>query len=486
MNEALPTARPCRPAALTVLVCSIFLLLLVPRLASYGMFLDGVTYAAIGRNLAQGTGHFWLPHYTQTLYPIFFEHPPLVFWCLGQLYGLLGDSLYIEAGWGLAVGVFTLGCCIALWRELGSKSGAWWPCLLFACMPLTSWVFTNNMLEGPLTVCTTAACWACARGLGHRTSAHTAWLWGVLAAAGCVAGFLCKGPAALFVVAVPCLLRRACKASYRRLGLVQGGLALGLAACAGAVLRQPQAQAFLAQYWEQQVSRGLWGLRETRASHLYIVGRLLAELLIPVGLTTLLTYLGRARLSPQARGLGLCALAASLPVALSAKQNGWYIFASLPLYALALAHLTDDAAAALQARVLATHARHVWTLTAACLLMMVVGTLYEAGRARKHVDFHQAFTQQPLQLNGALVQVCNAKMLTDYSLHANMARQFAVSLTAAPAPLLLVDRRADCVVPASCQLLHPLKPARLALYRCETTAVARRDELPSWRGESRR
>lgn len=43
------------------------------------MFVDGVTYAAIARNLAQGNGSFWSPFYTATLYPQFFEHPPLGF-----------------------------------------------------------------------------------------------------------------------------------------------------------------------------------------------------------------------------------------------------------------------------------------------------------------------------------------------------------------------------------------------------------------------
>ena len=50
---------------------------LLPRLAHRGMFLDGVTYASIARNLAEGRGRFWAPHYTATIYPAFHEHPPL-------------------------------------------------------------------------------------------------------------------------------------------------------------------------------------------------------------------------------------------------------------------------------------------------------------------------------------------------------------------------------------------------------------------------
>lgn len=52
-------------------------LLLIPTLVQDGMFLDGITYSAISRNMANGIGSFWHPHYTETLYPHFNEHPPL-------------------------------------------------------------------------------------------------------------------------------------------------------------------------------------------------------------------------------------------------------------------------------------------------------------------------------------------------------------------------------------------------------------------------
>ena len=40
----------------------------VPRVTHRGMFVDGVTYASIARNLAEGHGSFWSPSYTATLY----------------------------------------------------------------------------------------------------------------------------------------------------------------------------------------------------------------------------------------------------------------------------------------------------------------------------------------------------------------------------------------------------------------------------------
>src|SRR5262245_12228702 len=63
----------------------------VPRVAHRGMFVDGVTYASVARNLAEGRGRFWAPSYTATLYPEFYEHPPLGFWLQSRWFRLLGD-----------------------------------------------------------------------------------------------------------------------------------------------------------------------------------------------------------------------------------------------------------------------------------------------------------------------------------------------------------------------------------------------------------
>ena len=41
------------------------LALTVPRLWQRGMFLDGVTYAVVARNMADGVGTFWAPSFSE-------------------------------------------------------------------------------------------------------------------------------------------------------------------------------------------------------------------------------------------------------------------------------------------------------------------------------------------------------------------------------------------------------------------------------------
>ena len=49
--------------------------LLLPLLFTQGMFFDGLTFAAIARNLNEGVGQFWSPQYTPYVHPEYFEHP---------------------------------------------------------------------------------------------------------------------------------------------------------------------------------------------------------------------------------------------------------------------------------------------------------------------------------------------------------------------------------------------------------------------------
>ena len=83
-----------------ILAFSLFSLTILPRLMSYGMFLDGVVYAALSHNLANGIGELWKPILTYTVHNPFYEHPPLAFWIQALLYYILGDSRFIESFYG--------------------------------------------------------------------------------------------------------------------------------------------------------------------------------------------------------------------------------------------------------------------------------------------------------------------------------------------------------------------------------------------------
>jgi 4-amino-4-deoxy-L-arabinose transferase-like glycosyltransferase len=83
----------------------VFTVLLLPALVQQGMFLDGVSYACIARNMAIGLGDFSHPHYTTTLYPVCYEQPPLVYWLQSLFFRLLGDHFWVERLYAICMAV---------------------------------------------------------------------------------------------------------------------------------------------------------------------------------------------------------------------------------------------------------------------------------------------------------------------------------------------------------------------------------------------
>ncbi|MGY0407078.1 MAG: glycosyltransferase family 39 protein [Polaribacter sp.] len=123
-----------------------------------GMFLDGVTYSAISKNLANGYGSFWEPHYTKTLFTSFHEHPPLVFIIESYFFKLFGNAFYTERIFSLATALLTAFGIIKCWKLLSDPSeikiNYWLPILIWLSVPLVSWSYKNNMLENTMGVFT--------------------------------------------------------------------------------------------------------------------------------------------------------------------------------------------------------------------------------------------------------------------------------------------------------------------------------------------
>lgn len=134
-------------------ITGIFFILICPNFLTEGMFMDGLMYSAISKNLANGIGTFWNPYLSETLFPEFHEHPPLAFGIQSIFYNLFGESFYVEKIYSvltfLIVGVFM----VLIWKELKkSIATAWIPLFLWIISCLVLWGATNNILENTMAV----------------------------------------------------------------------------------------------------------------------------------------------------------------------------------------------------------------------------------------------------------------------------------------------------------------------------------------------
>ena len=97
-------------------VLTLYFLLLGYKLLRLGIHGDGVEYAAVARNMADGVGTFWKPYLDDTIHPVFHEHPPLVFWIQSHFFRLFGDGPYLEAFYGFFIGLI-ISVLIAIRRS---------------------------------------------------------------------------------------------------------------------------------------------------------------------------------------------------------------------------------------------------------------------------------------------------------------------------------------------------------------------------------
>ncbi|MBK9389464.1 MAG: glycosyltransferase family 39 protein [Bacteroidetes bacterium] len=120
---------------------------------SDGMFMDGTIYAVLSRNMANGTGTFWHPHFTDTFFPVFVEHPPLAFGIEGILFRIFGDNRFVERFYSLLTIFITAIVIVYIWKAILKKSSTGWlPLLFWITMPTVNWISVNHMLENTLAI----------------------------------------------------------------------------------------------------------------------------------------------------------------------------------------------------------------------------------------------------------------------------------------------------------------------------------------------
>lgn len=177
-------------------VFGIILIIISPSLLSDGMFLDGLLYAVISKNLANGIGDFWHLHLTKTLSPIFFEHPPLAFGLQSLFFKILGDSIFVEKLYSFLTYVVTGIIIVKIWKKLivnNSNQTAWLPLLLWITIPLVFWAIPNNMLENTMMIFTSLSVLFILKSFENRR-----FLYLFLAGLSLFGAFLCKGFVGLF------------------------------------------------------------------------------------------------------------------------------------------------------------------------------------------------------------------------------------------------------------------------------------------------
>lgn len=332
--------------------------LLARRLLREGLFGDGLTYASIARNMAEGRGTFWQPFFSSSFWlpynrtTVFYDHPPLMFGLQAQLFRWLGDTPYTEKIYCGGVIVLTAVLMLQLWRRLlpgrhPLRAWGWLPLLCWYSFRTAEWCNAQNLLDGTMSLFCLAAVWAMLNCFSEPRRAFAGVLAAILAL---LAAFLTKGPVSLHVLAVPMLyaifIHRAVGPALAWTVALTVGWALAL----GAVLLHEPAREFMRTYAGQQIWAALKGRRESLtteyASGRFFVIQMLLQNVAPGLVTGLVLRVAAAKTSFRRPELTLnrvawfwtaLTLAAVLPMMVSTKQYEHYIVPALPYAALGLA-----------------------------------------------------------------------------------------------------------------------------------------------------
>ena len=152
---------PQKQIAFFLLFIAVLLLIILPDAFRYGMFMDGMQYACVSRNLYSGEGSFWFPFLSESWsrkgVHSFLEHPPLFYYLQSKFFVLLGDRYLTEKIYDLFVMLLSLFFIHKIWLVLSHnltriKGLSWLPMLLWIICPTVSWVFRNNLIESTLSV----------------------------------------------------------------------------------------------------------------------------------------------------------------------------------------------------------------------------------------------------------------------------------------------------------------------------------------------
>ena len=470
-------ARLSATKTLILFVLMLYYVLLGFKLLRLGIHGDGVEYASVARNMADGVGTFWKPYLDDYLHPVFHEHPPLVFWIQSHFFRLFGDGPYLEAFYGLLVGLVILGCMAWFWQRVRQDFqllplGNWWPMLLIVTLPIYTYMMQINRLVSTFTILAIIATYAAYRSVvGQKHLIICSLISGLMI----YLGFIAKGPVAFFTFAVPFLTWLAFKTKLSK-AAVSTILALLVFAAVfvATIYLFPDSADFWRGFWKNQVIASLKSERAAGDTHWYLVERWAAEMVAPVLVAGFFMALTRVpfrqiKFSRQALFFLLIGLASSLPFLVSTRQHNRYIFQSYPFYILSLAFLTECVADRLEGFLKNRRTLQIGVVVTAAVFFTAAfaSMLYKKDENKKRKPFYRDIYLQNIILPERItISACPEEMIYDDWLFADMMRFYRASLTAEMGnEYLLIAKDSGCVVPEGYKKIHRRPTMKYILYQ---------------------
>lgn len=328
----------------------------IPRSLDHVLFMDGLAYAAISRNMALGQGTFWEPHFADSFWlpfnqcSFFCEHPPLMFGLESLLFKIFGDTTAVENSYNTIILLASMWLIFRIWQKLFEHNNqirehAWLPILLWYGLRIVWWSVPNHLLDTTMAVFCLGSCYFQLTAISDRKFKPGRWLLsGIMIVFAC----LTKGPVGIFPLAFPAIYSLVYGKVFFKPAL-SGTLILlaGFLSSMLLILQYPPARYFLSNYFEGQVMAALLKKRERVANdwtaHFYLVKLLftniIPHLLMLLGLLAAnFHYKLGTKISDRTKNACfltfLLTISVVFPMLASVKQGDYYLMPALPFVGL--------------------------------------------------------------------------------------------------------------------------------------------------------
>jgi len=443
-----------------ILTIAVFIGLLLPKMIQEGMFMDGMLYACVSNNLANGFGTFWFPRFSQlgiANLTTFHEHPPLVFSFQALFFKIFGNSFYTEKIYSFFTACITAWLIVKSWKLIHNDKPefvrlSWMPVLFWIIMPIVYFSFQNNLMENTMGIFILMAFYFALKALKFQKQ-----IWFNLILSG-IAIFLAsfsKGVPGLFPIGIAgiwWLIKR--NINFKQMVLYTLLLILVPAIIYFLlVMLNDNAMESLTNYTVKRLFHRIQSAH-TVGNRFHVLEKLIVETGPSIILTIIFLFSGsfkalRKRINLHYRSdiifVFCIGFAGTIPLMLTLVQKSFYFVQSLPFFALGLAMLS---APVVNLWIKKINKQKVlfkvfYVLSIVGLISITVYSVKQIGKTeRDHAMLHDVHLIGKVIPEGTLIGI-DGDMHNDWALHCYMVRYFNISfdpLNAERRPYILSKR----------------------------------------------
>jgi hypothetical protein len=362
-----------------------------------------------------------------------------------------------------------------LTARAGDLSASWFPILLFVAFPVVSWIFSSNMLENTMVVFILLASLLIIASI-RQDRLPLAILFAVGGGFSIFLAILSKSVNGVYPLAIPFIWWLVIRdISFKRMVLITAVLLVAIGAASYfLVFRNPDAVSFFEGYFNKQLFKSMRGQRGSVARYTFL-RKLVLESLVPWALCVLLYLWKRAELNLRRNRAFfltvLIALSGSLPLFLSPRQTGWFLFPAFPFFAMAYAAFFSGSARRLEQDTARKSSLKgvILCLSVTILVTAVAWMFLEKGSVKREEDFYRDFVLQKVTIDERPVMTALPPSLeVKFALVAALQRELKASLTDDPNQKYLFARKefqADSLITERYEKIHPENPSGYVLFR---------------------